>query len=351
MSTPNPDDPVDKPKLTGSIYVQGIPTKETRLVIGNSIAVSPMAIGTWAWGDSTWGYKPEMFNDIAATWDVLQDDSGINFFDTAEVYGSGESERIIGKLLKKSKEEGRTLPIIATKFVPLPWRLRYPTSLLNSLKASMDRLGVDVVDLYQIHGPVSLRSIEVIGDALAEAVKLGLVKSVGVSNYSIDELVRMHTALKKHNIQLASNQVEYSLLRRLPETSGLIAKCHELGVAVLAYSPLGMGRLSGKYNAENPPPSGRKFSNYPMTELIPLLSVVEKIAKKHDKPMTAGKFHYTMALNYTICKGTIPLGGARNPEQARQNAQALGWRLSEEEIKELDSVSFTGSNGLFWQHG
>ncbi|KAF9914360.1 hypothetical protein BX616_008451 [Lobosporangium transversale] len=334
------------PQAAGTIYVQGVPTQETRLTLGGSLSVSPMAIGTWSWGDSKWGYTPEMFKDIAATWDTLQDtEVGINFFDTAEIYGKGESERIIGKFLKKSKEEGKILPVIATKFVPLPWRLRFPSSLLTSLKASMERLGVDVVDLYQIHGPISLRSIEVIADSLAEAVKLGIVKSVGVSNYSISELTRMHAALAKHGIQLASNQVEFSLLRRYPETSGLIAKCHELGVAVMSYSPLGMGRLTGKYNAENPPPSGRYFSDYPMEELAPLLSVMESIAKKHNKPMSA------VALNYNICKGTIPLAGARNPQQARQNAQALGWRLSEEEIAELDGVARIGRTTLFWQHG
>ncbi|KAI8361538.1 NADP-dependent oxidoreductase domain-containing protein [Mortierella sp. GBAus27b] len=330
----------------GVLYVNGVPTSETRLTLGGAISVSPMAIGTWAWGDSKWGYKPEMFDDIAATWDALQEDtSGINFFDTAELYGKGESERIIGRLMKKTAGEGKTVPIVATKFIPFPWKVRFPASLLNALKDSIKRLGVPVVDLYQIHGPISLRSIEVLADALAESVKLGLVKIVGVSNYSIDEVVRMHTALAKHGIPLASNQVEFSLLRRLPETSGMIAKCHELGVAVLAYSPLGMGRLSGKYSANNPPPSNRNFANYPMTELVPLLGVMEKISKAHSKPMTA------VAINWTICKGTIPLGGARNPEQARQNAQALGWRLSEQEIAELDSVAMIGSTGGFWQHG
>ena len=105
-----------------------------------------------------------MFDDIAKTWDALQDESsGINFFDTAEVYGRGESENIIGRLLKKSKEEGKPQPVIATKFMPFPWKFSYPASLLNALKGSMDRLGVEVVDLYQIHGPVHLRSIEVLG--------------------------------------------------------------------------------------------------------------------------------------------------------------------------------------------
>ncbi|KAG0250032.1 hypothetical protein BG011_008709 [Mortierella polycephala] len=338
--------PAGNPQAPGVIYVQGVPTSDTRLTLGASILVSPMAIGTWAWGDSTWGYKPEMFDDIAATWEALQEESsGINFFDTAEIYGRGESERIIGRLLKRSEENGKPKPVIATKFIPFPWKLNYPSCLLNAAKGSMERLGVDVIDLYQIHGPIHLRSIEVVADALAEAVKLGLVKAVGVSNYSIDQTVRMHAALAKHGIQLASNQVEFSLLRRYPETSGLIAKCHELGVAVLAYSPLGMGRLSGKYSAENPPPSSRKFSNYPMTELKPLLTIMERIAKEHDVPMTA------VALNYTICKGTIPLGGARNPEQARQNAKALGWRLSDKEIEELESVALIGSTGFIWQHG
>jgi len=184
-----------------------------------------------------------------------------------------------------------------------------------------------------------------IADALAESVKLGLVRTVGVSNYSIDQTVRMHAALAKHGIQLASNQVEYSLIRRYPETSGLIAKCHELGVAVLAYSPLGQGRLSGKYSAANPPSSKRRFSNYPMEELAPLLAVMERLSKEHDKPMTA------VALNYVMCKGAIPLGGARNLEQAAQNAKALGWRLSDQEIEELEKVSLLGDKGTFWQHG
>ncbi|KAG0216840.1 hypothetical protein BGX31_000452, partial [Mortierella sp. GBA43] len=99
----------------GVLYVNGVPTSETRLTLGGAISVSPMAIGTWAWGDSKWGYKPEMFDDIAATWDALQEDtSGINFFDTAELYGKGESERIIGRLMKKTAGEGKTVPIVAT---------------------------------------------------------------------------------------------------------------------------------------------------------------------------------------------------------------------------------------------
>lgn len=97
---------------------------------------------------------------------------------------------------------------------------------------------VDCVDLYQIHGRIHIRSVEVMADALAEAVKLGLTKTVGISNYSTEDTIKMYDCLQKHNIQLASNQVEFSIVRRSPETSGLIAECHKRGIAVLGYSPL-----------------------------------------------------------------------------------------------------------------
>jgi aryl-alcohol dehydrogenase-like predicted oxidoreductase len=157
--------------------------------------------------------------------------------------------------------------VIATKFLPLPYKLSYPSSLINALRASLGRLKVDCVDLYQIHGPIHFRSIEVVANALAEAVKLGLTKTVGVSNYSTADTIKMYDYLQKHSIQLASNQVEFSLLRRTPETSGLIAECHKRGIAVLGYSPLAMGRLTGKYSKANPPPAGRGFSNVNMEEL------------------------------------------------------------------------------------
>ncbi|KAF9165508.1 hypothetical protein DFQ26_009887 [Actinomortierella ambigua] len=368
---------LSNPQAKGVITVDGIPTKDTRLILGGSLKVPPLCIGTWAWGDSTWDYKEEMVKDIEETWDTLED-LGVDFFDTAEVYGHGESELNIGRLLKRSHERRQAKsaqattatatttdasddtvsasttkagddddypkPIVATKFLPYPWRLNYPTCLLNSLKGSMERLGVDSIDYYQIHGPIHLRSIEVVGEALAEAVKQGLVKAVGVSNYSTAELERMHATLAKHGIQLAANQIEFSLLRRLPETSGHIAKCHELGVAVLSYSSLGMGRLTGKYSEANPPPGKRRFSNYPMKQLTPLLAVIERIAKEQDTTMSA------VALNWVICKGALPIVGARTPDQARQNVKCLGWRLTEQQIADLDKEALIGNNSLFWQH-
>ena len=126
--------------------------------------------------------------------------------------------------------------IVASKFLPYPTKFRYPSSLLDSLKASLERTGLSSFDLYQIHGPISLRSADTIADALSIAHKAGYIKTVGVSNYSINEMTRMHSALAKRGIQLAVNQVEFSLLRTLPLKSGLIQAAKILGVTILAYS-------------------------------------------------------------------------------------------------------------------
>src|SRR5690606_29904173 len=128
---------------------------------------------------------------------------------------------------------------IATKFMPMPWKVNVRKGLLSSLRASLDRLGRDSVDLYQIHGPVSLRGHGALADALADAHAAGLVRAVGVSNYSVRETRAMAEALADRGLRLATNQIEFSLLRRVPETSGLLAVCAELDVVPLAYSPIG----------------------------------------------------------------------------------------------------------------
>ncbi|ORX90770.1 putative oxidoreductase, partial [Basidiobolus meristosporus CBS 931.73] len=306
-----------------------------------------LGIGAWSWGDkSKWGYSiTHSENDLKEAFDELVK-RGITFFDTAEKYGKGESERIIGRLLANwsKRPEGQKI-IVATKFQPSPWRLRYPSSLFSAIKKSIARLGVKHLDLYQIQGPIHLRSIEVLADALADAVEAGLVKAVGVSNYSINDTARMYDALKKRGIQLATNQIEFSLLRRYPETSGLIRACQEMGVEVLAYSPLGMGRLTGKYSSTKPPPSGRQYGNFSMQDLEPLLNVLKQVSQKYKKTMAQ------VALNWVICKGAIPIPGAKNLEQAQENCEALGWRLDDSDVDLLDEYTLGGTSSNFWQHG
>jgi aryl-alcohol dehydrogenase-like predicted oxidoreductase len=319
---------------------------------GCDVQLPLMGLGTWAWGDqATWG-----MNDYDRSYNVdtiraayrASVAAGITLLDTAEMYGSGESERIIGRLLEEDREH-RDRVIVATKFFPAPWRVLVSSALMKSLRASLERLKMPWVHLYQIHGPISVRSHAAMATALAAAHRAGLVKAVGVSNYSEKEMRAIHAALAKYGIPLASNQIELSLLRTMPESNGLLRACQELGVVVLAYSPIGQGRLTGKYSAGNPPPGKRQFSDYPMAEIEPLVAELRRIGARY-----AGKTPAQVALNWVICKGAVPIPGAKNQQQAEQNAGALGWRLSTEDVQLLDRVSRPGRRRLMhrlWQHG
>jgi aryl-alcohol dehydrogenase-like predicted oxidoreductase len=318
---------------------------------GTDRSLPLLGLGTWAWGDkSTWGMNGY---DRAFTVDTIAEayeasiDAGVTLLDTAEMYGDGESERIIGNLLRSHPGHRERL-VIATKYMPFPWRVPLAARLRGSLESSLERLGLAAVDLYQVHGPISLRSHSAMADALAAVLRDGLTRAVGVSNYSARETRLIHAELAKRGYRLASNQVEYSLLRTMPESSGLLATCKDLGVVLLAYSPIGQGRLTGKYSAANPPPDGRNFSAFPMREIDPIVAELRRIGEPR------GRTPSQVALNWLICKGTIPIPGAKNRAQAEQNAGALGWTLSDDEVHSLDRLAKHGQRTLtqrIWQHG
>ena len=311
-----------------------------------------MGLGTWAWGDrSTWGmdgYDPSYGFDTIRGAYARAIAAGVTLLDTAEMYGNGESERIIGRLLREDTAN-RDRVVVATKFMPFPWRVPLARALMKSLRASLERLGLPFVHLYQIHGPISFRPARAVAAALAAPYRAGLVKAVGVSNYSEGEMRAIHAALAAEGIPLATNQVEYSLLRTMPETSGLLRACRDLDVTLLAYSPLAMGRLTGKYGVANPPPGKRNFSAFPMAEIEPVVSELRRIGAAHG-----GKSPAQVALNWVMCKGAVPIPGAKNASQAEQNAGALGWALVADEVTALDRVAKFGQRGVFnrvWQHG
>ncbi len=319
---------------------------------GGEVSVPPLGVGTWAWGDKgTWGmggydssYSEET---ILEAWQACLA-AGVVLFDTAEVYGSGESERIIGRLLARDPG-ARDQVVIATKFMPSPWKLAVTSSLLSAARASIDRLGVECIDLYQIHGPISLRSQGALADALAAAHAEGLVKAVGVSNYSVKETKSMDAALRQRGLRLATNQIEFSLLRTMPEKVGLLACCRDLGVVPLAYSPIGQGRLTGKYSAANPPPKSRTFSNHPMETVEKVVEVLRRVGAGHGDRTPS-----QVALAWIIAKGVVPIPGAKNRRQAEDNAGALGWRMTDDELAELDAVALYGQRKIsqrVWQHG
>jgi len=325
---------------------------DTLTLPGSDVTIPRLGVGTWSWGDkSTWGmdgYDTQLTRDsIREAWDASID-AGVTLFDTAEVYGGGESERIIGALLADDAARGSRV-VVATKFMPSPWKLDVRRSLLAALRASLGRLGLPAVDLYQIHGPISLRSHAALAGALAAARDEGLVRSVGVSNYSIKETRAMAGALESHGMRLATNQIEFSLLRRSPETGGLLAACADLGVVPLAYSPIGQGRLTGKYSAANPPPGKRTFSNHPMEVVDAVVAELRRIGDEHG-----GKLPSQVALNWIVAKGAVPIPGAKNRSQAEENSGALGWNLDGDQVSRLDRAALPGIRNLssrVWQHG
>ena len=171
--------------------------------------------------------------------------------------------------------------------------------------------------------------------ALAEAVEAGLTRAVGVSNYNLAQMHRAHEQLARRGIPLASNQVEYSLLQRQPEHTGLLAACKELGITLIAYSPLRMGLLTGKYSPQHPLSGlrGRRL-NKQLAPTQSLILLMRQIGAGHGDKTPA-----QVALNWVMCKGAVPIAGVKSQTQATDNAGALGWRLTGDEIAALDEAS------------
>lgn len=307
-----------------------------QITLGRSnVTVTPLGIGTWAWGDKLfWSYgKDYGANEVEAAFTATLE-AGINWFDTAEVYGLGESENLLGRFMRQSHQE----VAIATKYMPLPWRFS-AQSVADALKASLDRLQVDHVALYQIHSPFAfLMSQEALMNSLADEVQQGRIGAVGVSNYSADQMQEAHKYLAARGVPLAVNQMQYSLLARQIETNGVWDRAQQLGVTILAYSPLAQGLVTGKYTPENyvEPEGARRFdgrfSKEGLRKIAPLLDLLKELGRKYDRTPAQ------VALNWLICRGAVPIPGAKNAQQVRENAGALGWSLSELEVNQLSEL-------------
>ncbi len=306
---------------------------------GNVLAGIPMGLGTWSWGDRMfWGFG-NGYNetDIAEAYQASVM-GGVALMDTAEVYGQGRSEHYLGKLLKTTEIK----PIVASKFMPFPWRLSRK-ALLRALQASLKRLQISQLDLYQVHFPLPPVNLETWMEAMGEALQREWIRAVGVSNFDRNQMQRAVDALAKQGLTLTSNQVEYHLLDRRVERNGLLAQCKEQGVTLIAYSPLASGVLTGKYSEQNPPRGVRagRYSRRVMAQVRPLIDLLNKIGSDH-----AGKTPAQVSLNWVIAKGALPIPGAKNLNQAQTNAGALGWSLTEDEVAALDEMSERVTRGL-----
>jgi aryl-alcohol dehydrogenase-like predicted oxidoreductase len=257
-------------------------------------------------------------------------EAGVNLIDTAEMYSNGASESRVGEL-SRGKEV-----ILATKFPPSFFsKLEdYPMAL----EASLGRLGRDCIDLYQVHFPSRRLPIPQIMNLMADAVETGRITAVGVSNYSAQEMRLAHAELAKRGIPLASNQVQYSLLYRKPEIDGVLDACQELGITLIAYSPLAMGALTGKYTGKTRAGGLRRFlPGFRAKALVAAHPVVELLREIGER---YGKSPSQVALRWLIENETVlPIPGAKNSRQAAENAGALSFSLMRDEVEALSRAT------------
>ena len=257
--------------------------------------------------------------------------AGVDLFDTAAMYSLGAAERRLGELAR-----GRDITI-ATKY-PSGFSFR-AEDFPKELELTLARLGRDSVDLYQHHYPNKQISIPTLMNFVAEAVEAGKIKAVGVSNYSAEQMRAAQAALAEHGIPLASNQVEYSLLKRQPETNGVLDACRELGITLIAYSPLAGGLLTGKYSAQHRPGGFFRrilpqYNRKALAAMQPVIEQLKSIGEKYSK--SPGQ----VALRWLIENPVVlPIPGAKNGQQALDNAEALKFSLTAEDVNALSQAT------------
>lgn len=314
---------------------------EHKTLLGKSaLRVPRIGVGAMVWGDpkglarlhpaqTAYGGAHGIEEERNAV--EVSIEAGVNLFDTAAMYSNGAAESRLGELTR-----GRDV-IIATKY---PGGFSFKAEdFPKEVEMTLSRLGRDSIDLYQHHFPNARLSISRLMDFVADAVEAGKVKAVGVSNYSAEQMREAHAALAKRGIPLASNQVEYSLLNRKPEVNGVMNACRELGITLIAYSPLAGGRLTGKYSAQNRP-SGffrrilPQYNRKALDEIQPVIKLLREIGARYQKSPSQ------VALRWLIENPlVIPIPGAKNGKQAADNAQALTFSLTAEEVETLSQAT------------
>ncbi len=295
--------------------------------------------------------------------------NGLNFFDTAEIYGNGASEEILGKCLKCSHSD----VYLADKFAP-PSKMNPltqkrhsvkkddPKALLEALNGSLKRLGVEYIDLYQMHMPPQNDRIEEYMRYMADALRAGKIRAVGVCNFNAAQIKRASNALKSEGYSLTSAMVGYNIIRRYPETNGVFDICEKENISIIPYAPLAEGTLTGKYRGGKKVPIQYAITSYfghldltkerndeisfvrrifskpresDIKRMEPLMEVMENIADVHGKTIAQ------VALNWLMTQErvqVVPIPGVRSVKQANDNAGALGWNLTEEEREAINYI-------------
>lgn len=313
---------------------------EKRRLGKTEIEITPIGLGCWQFhggggmSATVWKSLPQDEVDkIAKT--ALE--GGINWFDTAEAYGSGGSEKALSTALSSAgKVDGEV--VIATKWLPF---FRTARSISRTIGDRQRYLAPFKIDLYQIHLPYAFSSVEAQMDAMASLVKTGKIRSIGVSNFSAEKMRWAHAALAKHGLPLASNQVRFNLVARNKEKEGVLDAARELGITIIAYSPLAQGLLTGKFH-KNPelvrqlPFLRRMLVGRMVEKSRTLVKMLEDIAGSYN--CTASEVALNWVINY-LGDTIVAIPGASKTEHALQNIGAMTLKLTKEEMTKLKELS------------
>ncbi|MBU1670812.1 MAG: aldo/keto reductase [Actinobacteria bacterium] len=317
------------------------PSGARRVQLGRTgIEISPIGLGTWQFAEGKgldrFVYEcldQDLVNEIVRTALV----GGINWFDTAEAYGWGRSERCLAAALRANGVADEDV-VVATKWMP---GMRTAASIGRTIVTRRRCLYPYSISLHQVHQPIALASVKAQMDAMADLVELGLIRSVGVSNFWESWMRKAHAALQKRGLPLASNQVKVSLLNRRIETNGLLAAAKDLGVTIIAWSPLEMGMLTGKFH-EDPdllkcrPLARRHLLRLKLESSRELVGTLGEIADANG--VSTAVVALSWLVNY-YGDTVVAIPGATKVSQAEQNVMANELKLTAKETGAIDELS------------
>ncbi len=316
--------------------------KSLRSLGQTGIMVSPIGLGCWQFSkqkNMAGKFWPNLEDNLIERIVSLSIEGGINWFDTAEIYGGGESEKALSKALKAAGKEPGDV-VVATKWWPM---FRFASNISKNINKRISFLDPYPVDLYQVHQPWSFSAENREMEKMAELVNRKLIKAVGVSNFSAQKMENSWATLQKIGIPLATNQVRYNLLDRKIESNGVMDRAKKLGITIIAYSPLAQGIVTGKFH-ENPQLLNnigfRKYSPQFKSEGLeksrPVISLLKKLALKYNATAAQVALNWIIQYNGDM---VLAIPGATKEIQVKENLGALAFRISDEDMVSLDKVS------------
>jgi pyridoxine 4-dehydrogenase len=327
-------------------------------VSAGPLQISKLGCGTWSWGNRLlFDYDPSQDEGIFEAYREIRN-AGVSIFDTADSYGTldlnGRAELLLGEFERRYQKEvteseenwwdfglpsgkSENVQQVATKLAPYPWRVTR-SSVVKAAEGSLNRLQQPKLAVAQLHWSTSNYQPfqeKALWEGIADVYDKGLAESVGVSNYGPMQLQKVAGYMKEREVPLSIAQIQYSLMT-YKDAKEMNSACDDANCRLISYSPLCLGLLTGKYNLDNLPRRGNPRRQL-FRELLPgaqdLLKTLNAVADEYGKSQTQ------VAINWAICKGTVPIPGARTLEQARENLGSTGWSLKYDAVEELNLVA------------